>query len=359
VTREVSLYLDLIRFLAALVVFIGHYATGRISGGLLWQTHQYGPEAVTVFFVLSGFVIAHVTDTRERTFQAYGISRAARLYSVVLPAVALTVALDTLGSGMRPDLYVDAWKIENDVSASRLFAALTFTNMLWGHEVRQGSNVAYWSLGYEVPYYLMFAVATFMRSRWRFALLGALCAFFGPAIVLEAPIWLAGVLAYRLCKGPSISSSAGAGLLILSVLGWLAYESLCWRFGRPVLPFDAYGVILRPEILQDYCIAILFFVHLLGFRACAQWFGRTLETIQAPVRWLAGATFTTYLCHAPILHFLVAISPWPATDPRSRVLVPAVAFLTVLALSTVTERKKDAWRRMFASLRISGPRDAA
>jgi peptidoglycan/LPS O-acetylase OafA/YrhL len=67
------------------MVFASHFATRRISGGLFWQFADYGRTAVLVFFVLSGFVIAWVTDTREHTLVEYGLSRVARLYSVVIP----------------------------------------------------------------------------------------------------------------------------------------------------------------------------------------------------------------------------------------------------------------------------------
>jgi peptidoglycan/LPS O-acetylase OafA/YrhL len=54
VTPALSLYLDALRFGAALTVFLSHYGTGRISGGLFWHLADYGRSAVLVFFVLSG-----------------------------------------------------------------------------------------------------------------------------------------------------------------------------------------------------------------------------------------------------------------------------------------------------------------
>ena len=65
--RATSLYLDLVRFTAALVVFFGHICGSRFTGGLFWQVGPYADEAVDVFFVLSGFVIAYVAENRERT----------------------------------------------------------------------------------------------------------------------------------------------------------------------------------------------------------------------------------------------------------------------------------------------------
>ena len=66
-----SIYLDVVRLSAAMVVFLGHVSGGRMTGGFLWQLNPYMSQAVTVFFVLSGFVIAFVAEEREHTAQAY------------------------------------------------------------------------------------------------------------------------------------------------------------------------------------------------------------------------------------------------------------------------------------------------
>ena len=42
--RATSLYLDLARFIAALVVFLGHVSGQRLTGGLFWQ---FGPYMFT------------------------------------------------------------------------------------------------------------------------------------------------------------------------------------------------------------------------------------------------------------------------------------------------------------------------
>ncbi len=65
--RGFSTYLDLLRFGAAVVVLMSHYGYERMSGGRwLWiRDLNLGSDAVIVFFVLSGFVIAHVAARPE------------------------------------------------------------------------------------------------------------------------------------------------------------------------------------------------------------------------------------------------------------------------------------------------------
>ena len=100
-TKALSLYLDVLRFGAAFTVFLAHYSVQRISGGFFWPSFAYGHTAVLVFFVLSGFVIAWVTETRERGLEDYVLSRAARLYSVIIPAFIITAAVNSLRGGGR------------------------------------------------------------------------------------------------------------------------------------------------------------------------------------------------------------------------------------------------------------------
>src|SRR5258706_6339803 len=117
--KEMSLYLDLIRFSAALMVFVEHFRERTKRGFYeFWTDHPflythlnpYSQTAVIIFFVLSGFVIAHVLATRERTPLEFFASRFARLYSVILPALILVAGtnyLETLRYPHAFDAYGD------------------------------------------------------------------------------------------------------------------------------------------------------------------------------------------------------------------------------------------------------------
>ena len=162
-TNALSLYLDALRFGAALTVFVSHYSTGRISGGLFWQ-FDGGRTAVLVFFVLSGFVIAWVSDTRERTLEEYGLSRVARLYSVIIPAFVLTAVLDGIGKTIDPRLYGPEWGHSMAHPVIDYALSAVFLGESWTLRVLPGFNVPYWSLNYEAWYYVLFAAAIFLRG---------------------------------------------------------------------------------------------------------------------------------------------------------------------------------------------------
>ena len=100
-SRGGSVLLDLLRFGAACTVLLSHFGHPGISVGFPDLTAA-GHLAVAVFFVLSGFVIRYATSTREASAREYLIDRTSRIYSVVAPALALTVICELAALGNAP-----------------------------------------------------------------------------------------------------------------------------------------------------------------------------------------------------------------------------------------------------------------
>jgi peptidoglycan/LPS O-acetylase OafA/YrhL len=63
-SRSFSVYLDLVRIVSALMVVLYH-STCACSARPPFHCSNHGHAAVIVFFVLSGYVIAHITATRN------------------------------------------------------------------------------------------------------------------------------------------------------------------------------------------------------------------------------------------------------------------------------------------------------
>lgn len=108
--RSTSHYLDIIRPLAAFVVLLSHASFHNLTDGQLSFMASTGVQAVDAFFVLSGFVVAHVSTVKERDARTYLISRAARIYSVAIPAVILTSILDAVGLTIDPATYAGPFR---------------------------------------------------------------------------------------------------------------------------------------------------------------------------------------------------------------------------------------------------------
>src|SRR6266581_2543938 len=142
-TNALSLYLDALRFAAALTVFLSHWTAARYSGGQFWRLTSYGRIAVLVFFVLSVFVIAWVAETRERTFKEYALSRSARLYSVIIPAFIITAVLDAIGMAIDPGLYQAELSLGSGRSLLGYALSAVFLGESWMLTMLPGSDIPF------------------------------------------------------------------------------------------------------------------------------------------------------------------------------------------------------------------------
>lgn len=334
--KNTSLYLDFIRILAALTVMIGHLSGKRFMDGFLWQFGLLMDDAVVVFFVLSGFVIAYASSTSQNTPRRYIEARLARLYSVALPALLLTTLLDALGQSLAPELYNASWNYKALTPAS-FMQGLFFINQIWFNLNELGSLLPYWSLGYEVWYYVLFGVVCFAR-KYRWPIFLFVCAVIGPKILLLAPIWCMGLLAYHFACRRTLSDALGSSALLLSCIGLVIHYLWLkpWVVSHGILP-EVLGV---DHFLERYLIAVLFTLHLVGF----VWLSRYLPTLslawEKAIRWVAGGTFTLYLMHLPIAQCLIAMSPWSPQRWQQRLLVLLGTLLLIYLLAEITERKK-------------------
>jgi peptidoglycan/LPS O-acetylase OafA/YrhL len=337
-TNALSLYLDGLRFAAAFMVFLSHYSVQRISGGLFWEVAPYGRTAVLVFFVLSGFIIAWVSETRERSLEDYAVSRAARLYSVIIPAFIVTAALDYVGETINPQFYGAVWSDNTAHSALGFVLSAIFLGHSWTLEMFPGLNIPFWSLNYEAWYYILFAAGTFLRGKRRFAALGMAALLAGPKILVLLPVWLSGVAAWR-WRARLPRRLAGV-VVVVSLTGFIVLELLggqrLFQHSRTRwLPSDCTG--------YDYLIGALVALLILGL---------TNANLRMPslrferaIRWLAGTTFGLYLLHFPLLNFFGTVFPRPTNGAIHRILVFVFALGTALALARLAEPRKTALKR--------------
>lgn len=323
--RAFSTYLDAVRFLAALTVLLSHWAYERFTGGTFIGIRDYnlGSDAVVVFFVLSGLVIAYTAETKDRTLGAFGFSRATRILSVALPALALTFVLDTLGAHLHPYAYAGWWYQPRGL-LEMLWHGLTFSSEWHVPGVRLGTNGPYWSLSYEVAYYLLFAAAFFLAGPARILAVAVLALLVGFKVLLLLPVWLIGVSIWlRMRQAPQACEPRALQLVfvVAPVLIYLAslaagVPQLLWRATVAAIGIEPglLRVVLgfSDEFLWNLLIGVLFSVHLRAvWRLSRGWTERAAEpgAATAVIRWLAGASFSIYLVHYPVMQFADALLP--------------------------------------------------
>ena len=162
---SLSVYLDVVRFLAAFAVLVGHL--DQDGGYAAWLViGDFSHAAVVVFFVLSGLVISHAAYARQADWQAYVVARFARIYSVVLPAVALSFAIKAFAVWLDP-VNLSAEFHANDLRLGNVLGSVFFLNEAWSITTDLPWNGPFWSLCYEVWYYILFGLVMFTRGATR------------------------------------------------------------------------------------------------------------------------------------------------------------------------------------------------
>jgi peptidoglycan/LPS O-acetylase OafA/YrhL len=345
-SRAFSLYLDAVRFLAALLVLFYH-ANWIYRPGVLFTS--LGHEAVVIFFVLSGFVIAYVADTREQDFRGFLVARGARIYSVAIPAIILTAVLDAAGFHIDASVYPEGYRAW-DLPMIRVMTSSVFLNEIWTLGVQLFTNVPYWSLNYEVWYYVLFGILFFFEGRRRWLIFLFLCLVLGPKILLLMPVWWMGVWVYRsdylarlpiplawLCLAMSLAGGYWYVHINMGQLGWDYLQHLLGDELHLQLSFSR-------QFISDYYLGAMLSLHFIGLRVLL---GRVKDLptrLESAIRFLAGATFSIYLFHQPLLWFYSAVFSAVAEGmPRYLIVVPST-LLSIYLLSTFTEQKKNLWK---------------
>ena len=337
--RREAIYLDLIRGLAALIVVLDHAPTVFN----LPYLPRWGHQAVMVFFVLSGYVICHTADTRETSPRAFIVARFARLWSVLLPAMVLTVFCDVMGRliGHHQGAYAF---VPANLPLIRVGAVLVFLSESWV-SIQPLSNGVVWSLCAEFWYYMLFAAWVFVPpGRMRKIALVVAVLLAGHKALLLLPIWLMGVALQRsrLLRRFSFRTNIAlwfGGLLVASwIVATHAYNPAINLMKHLVSPWVFTQLAQARVFWLDWVFGFAIAAHLLGARDVANYL--PMERIAVPVRWCAGISFAAYLFHVPLLHF------WAAILGRSHGWLGIALTLAVIAiLGPPVERSKRLWRR--------------
>lgn len=338
-----SVYLDLVRAAAALVVYLTHsqlIAKGTVPLG------EYGHSAVVVFFVLSGYVVAYVVDKKEHDWRSYAASRLSRVYSVVVPALAITLVADFIGRSNDPGLYPYPW----DQFLVRSLAALAMLNEFWFIAITPFSNVPYWSIAYESWFYLVFGVLVYAPARWRWWLAAGLLLIVGPKITILFPLWLSGVALYH---WESLVIRSRRLAVLLAVLTWVAIVGLhldgffdrTYGWTKSVLSEWLFVQLAFSKfVVGDYVLALLVVVNFAATRALAPALECWLVPVARPVAALASVTFTLYLTHQPLMLMWASLTGAGRRDWAGWWLVAVLVALSVWLIAQLTEKRRGALR---------------
>jgi peptidoglycan/LPS O-acetylase OafA/YrhL len=345
----VFVVLDRWRIVLALIVVALHAAS---TGLLPWHSdgvlRRVAHDAVIGFFVISGYSVMHSAASHAGRPQAFLAARMSRLWSVAVPGLFLTLALDLVGRSVRPDLYpgwmYDLWWLHLP------FHAL-FLGESWLRSYAPFSNVPWWSLAYEAWYYVLLAATMLPRGHRGVASAVVLLAM-GPRIWLLLPCWLLGVWAWHCVQRgrlPALPRLAWPGaLLAIAYLAWISTPLY------PALRAASEGVSAWIAATADPALRLRESRWFLADWFTATVFAGAVIASAARIgaaragnpRWvgsLAFHAFGIYLLHYPLLLLAAALgADRQPVGVRALVVVAVVG--ACVAASAVFERTRRRWR---------------
>jgi peptidoglycan/LPS O-acetylase OafA/YrhL len=362
-------HLDMLRGLAALGVVLGH-ARGFIvvqysvahSDSFAVQLFYFmtglGHQCVMAFFALSGYLVGgqalrHILAGQFCCSQ-YFVRRLSRLWTVLIPALFLTLGFDVAGQMIAgpagyegqffnlifsgPQTHTPA-----DLSISTFVANLLFLQTIIAPAF--GSNGPLWSLANEFWYYLIFpfvAEAVFGESR---AVTRAILGCIGVVIAILLPrdmlllgsIWVAGALANYVAGRLSHPLRIRTGALPLLTVS-----------GGVILCISIILDKIRPGLASDVVLGCAF-AGVLPVLSRLPDIGKIYDTV---ARGLANISYTLYATHFPVLAFIwfVALAPRKLPLEQTAILLMTAIGTAALAVAVVMwwffERNTDTVRRV-------------
>jgi peptidoglycan/LPS O-acetylase OafA/YrhL len=314
--------IQLLRGLAAILVFLHHALPHyeAMGGQLSWLklVSQWGFTGVDIFFVISGYVIAHTTMTKKRTL-ANSIEflrhRFLRIYLGYWPFLIIYLLLSLRFTSAK----IDQFDIVGSV-------------FLTSHDMFQLVLPVAWSLSFELYFYCFFLLTFLLPAAMVGPLIGAI---FG---MLVLKCWLA----------PGFAGAAGyfflspflleffAGSLVWFALrdirsSWLIVPALVAAvfFYRQGMHLNARDGMVRSCTFGVAAVCI-FIAAVLSERS--QWFkaGRVFV-------WLGDASYTIYLGHLAflMLFYVSGARDFLAAQSQSAGEFGFMLFLVVTLASSV------------------------
>lgn len=294
--NDTSLALDLLRSIAAQMVCVGHAL--NLSGLYYTQAPAIG---VLLFFILSGFVIAHTlkskTDASDYGLGRYGAERFSRIYCAYLPALALFAAVEWLlrWNGFEPNS-------SGPITFSNFFSNLA---MLQGYPGGWGSpqfGMSGQTTSIAVEFHIYFFVGAlyffFIGRQRTLAIIVAIISArmpLGYFLGLEGRtlfvLWLIGFAIYFIVRSIRLDTTATLGFCVIAI--GIAYNC------RFFLQYpDVYNIANFPLLALAFASLVMVTQN-----------SRMLSRVDRIIHFFADYSLTLFLVHFVLIRALYLI--WP------------------------------------------------
>lgn len=322
--NDASTTLDFLRALAAQMVCVGH-ALNIGTGITITVLPNVG---VLIFFILSGFVIAHTLSTKSRQLTYgiidFGIERFARIYTAFLPAILLIATADYSMSYLGHPLPGDP------IDWPTLLGNLTMRQGFpgeWG-VVTFGSAGHLTSVAVEFHIYFFVGAIFFLvmgRNSVLCVVLAVLFSTMPLGYLTNIPgsdralfaMWLAGFGAYYIVRSAQLDRWQ-------TVLAGILFIAMTWYWAKHRTPND-YDI-------QNYPALALAFLALMVF---TQGVSMMPKAAVGLIRFAADYSFSLFLVHLTIVKIVLLV---PLPTPLRIGLAILIANIAAIVFAAAFER---------------------
>ena len=338
-------FVDALRGLAALWVVLFHLTvstalpavTGGVAGFVWGTLFGRGALGVAVFFVLSGFVIAHSLRRGLHSLGAFAtflVRRVIRLTPPYWAAIGLAIAMNGLASVVNHKSFAPGG---GALSPARIASHLVYLEgLLRYHYI----NDVFWTLTIEMQFYVVLAL---------FLLAGGVATRIHPA-AFEVLVWVAGAAAVAGSRFGGDHQVTFVPTFYSFFLGVVVYWAWTNRISQLIVPVFASSLIVLFAQRSDAFLAASVLTGLA--LAAAAWSGRGLSRWLSarPLQFLGRTSYSLYLVHVPVQGAALvavtrALGTGPAAVVTAAVVSTAVSLVAAAAFWPIVERPAMRWSR--------------
>lgn len=316
-----------------------------------------GHEAVIVFFVMSGYLVGGSILRSRKNFSwgQYAAARLARVWSVLIPALALTGVCDYFLVSFFSHTLTPGGLLANRMLRMPLshdFATLSL-NVFFMQGVLSptfGTNGPLWSLAVEGWSYVLFPLFLFGltgtgRFSARFAMVVVACVLLAaapPRLQMLFCVWSAGALINVLPVPRAFLGRTSGGLLLIIALASIVFSR------SSLLAEDS-------PLVSDLFVGLAFAAWVIHVHA-----GHCFSppsVLRRMGREVAGFSYSLYATQLPVLTLIVAafsLTRLPSSLAAWAWLALLISLLLCVAKGFwwLFERRADAWRVVFKTLLV-------
>ena len=207
-----------------------------------------------------------------------------------------------------------------------------------------GTNEPYWSLSFEVWYYVFFGLIYFLPRLCKYPAVIVWALLCGPKIALYLPLWLMGYFTYR-CLHCASSLRWSKRTMWMAYIGGIAIYFVLHRLFQRYVPASPMFEMQRSvpvmcSFIYSLLLGAVVSSNILLFAALTRDSSFWSASREKLIRWCAGATFTLYLVHQPMLIMIAAIAPGVKATPLRGIAAILIVIVAALVLAEVGERRK-------------------